>query len=104
MVHYLPQKDPLESLPGIFDFSQDLQAGETITGVVSVTVTTVDGTDPTPSAILGGAAAVDSTGTKVSVPLVGGLDKVDYKIVVLATGSLSPDKYVRAMILPVRSF
>jgi hypothetical protein len=74
-------KDPTESWPLTFNFAPDLAAGETLTGTPSITVTVLQGTDPSPQAILNGPAAFDQTLTMVIQPSIGGLNGVDYQLI-----------------------
>ena len=48
-----------------FDFSDDLDVGETLTGAIVVSVSMEVGTDATPAAILNGAADYDATSKMV---------------------------------------
>ncbi len=85
-----PLKWPSQSAVLTFDFAARL-AGATITSIVSVTVTVEEGVDPTPMAILNGAAAI--SGTAVLQPVQGGVYGVRYLIVVIVNTSnvdLSP--------------
>jgi len=82
------QKDPGEAFPLTFQFSPDLSTGETVATIVDVTVTVLIGTDPSPSAMLAGGNAIDSTQTMVSVPVTGGLNGVDYDFAAKVTTSL----------------
>lgn len=96
-------KDPGESRTLTFDLSLDLAAGETLVSVTGTTVTVVSGTDPSPTAILNGAASIDSSQTKALVPVKGGLDEVDYDVKVTVTTTNSTKVLVGAGILPVRN-
>lgn len=98
-----PTKDPGESLDLTFDFSTNLPAAVSLNGTISVAVTVLEGTDASPSAILNGSPAVDSTGTRVIVPVIGGLSGVLYEIKVTAASTISTIILVLAGALPVRS-
>ncbi len=95
-------KDPGEAFPLTFEFGPDLSSGETLSTIVGVTVTPVLGTDPTPDAMLAGGNAIDSTKTMVSVPILGGLNDVDYDFACKATTSLGKT-LICAGILSVRT-
>ncbi len=95
-------KDPAESLPLTFVFSPDLSTGETLTAILSVTVTVLVGTDPSPGSILAGGNALDPTNTQASIPVTGGLNEVDYDVSVKASTSLGKI-LVCAGILSVRT-
>lgn len=96
-------KDPGEAQPLLFDFSADLAAGETLAGTVVVSVTVVKGVDPSPNVILAGGNSLDATSTKFFVPVVGGLDGVDYDIVVKYQTTNPKKTLVLGGILPVRA-
>lgn len=80
----LPQKDPSEIIPASFDFTPDVASGATVT-VVSVTVSLIGGTDPTPGNVLQGAAT--ATGAAVVQWIKGGVDGASYKIKCTAASS-----------------
>lgn len=101
-VRFKYPKDPAESFPLTFNFAPDLSTGETVATIVGATATVLVGTDPSPSAILAGGNAIDSTQTQVSVPVTGGLDQVDYDIAVKVTTSLGKT-IICAGILSVRT-
>lgn len=75
-------KDPTESWPLTFVMAPDLASGETLTGTPSVSVTVLQGADPSPQSILNGAAAFDQSQTMVIQPVVGGLNGCDYQVIV----------------------
>ena len=79
-------KDPLEIFPVSIDFTNLLGVGETISSVV-FTVQVLSGIDPTPSAMLSGAASV--AGTVCSQTIKGGVNGVTYLISALATTNLA---------------
>ncbi len=79
-------KDPSERKLCKFDFTNDLQSGETITAT-AFTVTLAKGTDAAPSAILDGAPTV--SGSVVVQRVVGGANNADYDIRCEATTSLT---------------
>ena len=81
-----------------FDFSAVLGTGETIASA-TVTVTVQTGTDASPSAILSGAVALTTVG-HVLQRVIGGTDKVTYRLTVTATTSV-PNVYTLVADLPV---
>ncbi len=75
-------KDPAESWPLTFNFASNLGSGETLVGPPSVSVSTIEGIDGNPFAILNGPVGFDSTLTQVIQPVSGGLNGCEYEIVV----------------------
>lgn len=73
-------KDPAEKVILVFDFSPGLGAGETLTGTITVTVSTSIGTDDTPSAVLNGSAYFDAANKKIYQPVQNGTNYVNYTI------------------------
>lgn len=69
-----------------FDFISALSSGETISTAV-VTVSVYSGTDPTPSALVSGGAAI--SGVQVTQKLTGGLPGVLYIVLCTITTSLT---------------
>jgi hypothetical protein len=85
----LPTIQPTEIVqlpPNGFDFTSRLAAGETLTGVPTVTVTVYSGTDPNPSAVKSGAASI--SGNTVVQKFTGGLAGVIYSVVAACSTSL----------------
>lgn len=82
-----------------FDFSQVLAASETI-NTASCTVIVKDGTDPSPSSILVGSAAI--IGAKATQRISGGISEVTYRLIMTITTSLS-NTYTAVGDLPVYS-
>lgn len=81
-----PNKLTEEKLVLGFQFSGELESGETLTGTPTVTVDVVDGTDASPSALLNGTATI-SEGT-VLVPVKAGVVGVTYEVrVIVATSN-----------------
>jgi hypothetical protein len=95
----LNAKDPGETVTLSFIFSNELQAGETITGcTVICTVLAGSGVaDPAPSAVLSGVPTLGST---VLQSVTGGLDGVTYFLKATATTNQSR-VLVRKGALPV---
>lgn len=69
-----------EKVVATFDFSAALDAGETLTGTIAITVSTYRGTDVTPSAVLNGAASFDATSKMVIQPVKAGSSGCEYSI------------------------
>lgn len=67
-----------------FDFGRLLEAGETLTGA-TFAVAVVTGTDPTPAAILVGAATV--AGAIARQRIAGGVGGATYRVTATATTS-----------------
>ncbi len=97
------QKDPSEKVPLTFDFTNGLDAGETLTGTPTVTVACTVGTDATPQAILNGSATLIASATKVLQAVQGGLAGCDYLIKVVTATSNAQKVLALSAVLPVRS-
>lgn len=78
-------KRPAEKVWSTFRFGKGLAPGETVTSVV-VGVALVQGVDPTPAAVLDGAAVL-LQGARVMQRLQGGVDGASYRIRIDATTS-----------------
>lgn len=91
-----------EAYPLTFDFTPDLNAGETVIGITSVAISVVYGTDPSPSAILNGAAAIDVTGKKVIQGVKNAVVNTDYQLIVTVTTTNVLKNPVLVGVLPVR--
>ena len=74
---FKPHKQPGEQEYFAFDFELSLDDDETIESA-TWTVAVVQGTDPSPSAMLSGSPIVD--GSKVSQMIIGGLSDVQYRL------------------------
>lgn len=79
-----PSKRPEEKFPVQFQFGDQLQFGETISGQV-VTCVVFQGTDPDPEDVLFGAPTL--SGQVVSQVVQGGVGGVVYTLVCAASGS-----------------
>lgn len=91
-------KDPEETVVVAFDFTRDLDPGETISSPV-VTIAVSVGTDASASSVLSGSA---TAGTAVVTQTVtSGVADVDYRLQCKVTTSASR-VLVLAAILPVR--
>jgi hypothetical protein len=91
-----------EKWPLVFDFSQDLQGGELLSGVPVVTVTVRNGTDPSPQNILASGTMIDGTSTKVIVPVQAGVANTDYDVLVRCPTTNTYKTLELNGILPVR--
>lgn len=80
-----PQVGPHEPKVLTFNFADELPAGTTLNGIISVNVVSSAGTDPgLPDSLLSAPAAYDITRTEVVVPVHPGLQDVDYYFTVTA--------------------
>lgn len=88
-----------ETLPIVVNFSDTLQAGESINGA-SCSVTVFSGTDASPNSLLSGVATYDSLGN-VTQNITAGVVGVIYNVVfiVTATGSHNYVKLVRIAVV-----
>lgn len=80
-----PSKTAAEIIPYVFNFSDKLQFGETVTGS-AVTCTVFSGTDVNPTAMIG---TITNSGTSVSVNITGGIAGNLYILVCVVTASNS---------------
>ena len=94
--------DPAEQVVITFDFEAALGAGETLSGTIATSVTTVLGSDTTPTAILNGVATYDSTSMRVLLPVKGGLPDHDYAIKVVCATSNAQKVLALVAHLPIR--
>ena len=94
--------DPAEQVVITFDFAAALDAGETLSGDIATTVTTVLGNDAAPAAILNGVATYDGTSMRVLLPVKGGLPDRDYAIKVVCATSNAQKVLVLVAHLPIR--
>lgn len=80
-----PQVGPNEPKVLTFNFADELPAGTTLNGIISVNVVSSAGVDPgLPASLLSAPAAYDITRTEVVVPVHPGLKDVDYYFTVTA--------------------
>lgn len=89
MKNFSDTKLPGEKVVLTFDFTNALNAGETLNGSATVSVSVRTGNDTNPAAILNGAPSADQTGKLLLVPVQGGNDSTDYLITVIAQTSNS---------------
>lgn len=95
-----PAKDPAEKLVATFDYSEDLDAGETIASA-TLTCTLLSGTDADPAAMLYGTPTI--AGGTVLQPITGGVDGAAYTLRCQATLDPTGRVLVLAATLPVRT-
>lgn len=92
-----PNKYTVERVTAEFDFSKDLEPGDTVASV-QLLVTTVQGVDAAPSAVLFGAAQIK--GARVFQQLQAGLGGRSYRVECRAT-TANNNLLVLARVLPV---
>lgn len=93
-----PEKDPRERLVATFDFSDELDEGESIT-IAVVTCSLLSGVDASPSSVLDGSHAIDGQEVRQFFHL--GVDGASYCMDCVTTLN-SGRIIVRAATLPVR--
>jgi hypothetical protein len=94
--------DPQEAVVVTFDFSLALDSGETLSGTIATTVSTVLGADPTPSAVLNGVATFGVGSKTVLLPVKGGLADRDYAIKVVCGTTNAQKTLALVAHLPIR--
>lgn len=95
-------KDPLESVPLTFNMGPGLLPGEFLVSAPTVNVVTEEGADGNPFAILNGLPQFDPTMTRVVVPVLGGINGVEYELIVTCP-TTNPFKVLTlTAVLPVR--
>lgn len=82
----LPVKDPAELKLVRFEFSSEIEAGQTIASV-TVTNQVLEGTDPAVASMLVGVPQIDNTNLYVLQRVDLGVDGCDYLLRALATDS-----------------
>lgn len=93
--------DPAEAVVLTFDFSKGLDAGETLSGAITVSISMNNGVDATPALLQAGAATFNGDATAVLVPVVGRVEGAQYAIKV-ASGTTNPQKRLaKTGVLPV---
>lgn len=70
-----------------FRFTEELDSGETLTSIDSVTVSVLNGSDSSPSSILNGTPALNGAANKALVPVQGVVAGVDYLLKVTCSTS-----------------
>jgi hypothetical protein len=101
MSTYFPTKNPAEKVILTFDFSSDLSGAELLTGTPTVAITSVFSADPSPTAVLNGAASLDATSAQVYQGVKGGVDGTSYFIEVTSATSNASKILVRTATLMV---
>jgi hypothetical protein len=96
------EKGPPETIPLEFDFTNDLNDGEVMTGVTNVTIATVLGVDAGPSLTVV-SFGLDATAKKIIAYVSGGLNECDYRVVAIGPSSASPKLLDMVGVLPVRT-
>lgn len=81
------KKAPAERIVIPFDFEHELSTGETLSSIVSVTVSVYSGTDASVGSMQTPSAAIEEGGKRVLVPLRNGVDGAVYDVTVLADTS-----------------
>ncbi len=119
MAQKFSSKNPLATRTATMSAVSNLDAGETLTGILSTAVTLVSGFDPNPSAIVSGSpiintvtVSVDTAAGTVSIPagqavqmvLTGGNDGAQYLITVECSTSNSEKVLALTAILPVSNY
>lgn len=94
-------KDPLEKVTLAFNFTRDLTAGETLTGVPVMYLSTHKGVDANSSSVLDGAPQIAPGNAKVLQSVQGGALGVDYLLYAKCATTLGRD-LVCYGVLPVR--
>ena len=87
LIDRFPNKLADEKLILAFEYGEELDSGETLTGTPTVSVAVRSGTDATPEALLNGTPAI--VGSDVLLPVKGGIVGVDYQIEVVCPTSNS---------------
>lgn len=95
--------DPADRGVLTFDFSQRLDAGELLSGAITVTVGMQLGTDATPDAILNGAASFDEASMKVLVPVRDPQPGAQYAIKVIVDTTNPKKRLALTGVLPVET-
>ena len=96
-------KSPNETVPLTFDFSQDLPAGVTLTGIPNAVFATAQGSDPQPFFIQKDLVGFDETQTRVVLPVYRGIDGCEYRITITCA-TTQPDLILTLVgLLPVRA-
>lgn len=101
MTQVLETKDSAEKIVVTFDYANELDAGETLFGTPTITVSVVKGADASPSAILSGSPTISSDGTQVLQPVVNGVPGVHYRLKCVCETSNPAKTLARVGHLPV---
>lgn len=95
-----PAKDPDESLVSAFDFSAEIDPGETLSSVLC-SIAVLAGVDASAASVLFGSPTI--AGGVVLQPFHGGVDGVTYTLRCVATLAPTGRVLVLAANLPVRT-
>lgn len=83
------------------DFLASLSGNETLTGAITVVVTTNSGVDPSPMSILNGSAQI--VGSKILIPVRGGVKNCSY-LIKCTCGTTNSDKILEMIAtLPINA-
>ncbi|GEM_PF-5950026 len=85
------------------DFSDNLAAGESLTGISSSAVKLTAGLDATPAALITSAPVVSSNGYQVSFGVTGRSDQADYEVTIVCATSNSLKSLPMAVTIQVRA-
>lgn len=102
-MNYFDTKSPEEKCVLTLDFSKDLAANETLTGIPTIQFSVWAGMDASPGSIANGTAAIDVTGVLVLIPVQGGNDVTDYRVKGVCATSNPQKVLMLEGILPVRA-
>lgn len=94
--------DPDEKRVITFDFSDELDASETLSGAISATVSVSMGVDASPDAVIDGLPVFDPEAKMVLVPVKGKVAMCDYAIKIVCGTSAASKKLALVAVLPVR--
>lgn len=83
--------------------ASNLPTGVTLQGSPNITVTVLEGTDPSPNSILNGGSSIDSTLTIALQPVFGGVSGCLYEVKATCNTTQSTLVLVLAGALPVRN-
>jgi len=100
-IQFFSCKDPAETVPLTFDFTDALPDGVTLASIVSTTFAVCAGVDAGPALVVGAFSI--SGGSMVLVGVSGGLDGVNYEFKVTCQTSNSQLILTLSAILPVRA-
>lgn len=100
----LPAVGAIEAHIITFDFSDELNPGETLQGIVTLSVVASAGIDPNPAAIMAGVPAYNKAPfTQVQIPVSGGVSGCDYFFVATSRTTNGNKILSRYALLQVRS-
>lgn len=94
--------DPDEKRVITFDFSDELDSGETLAGAITSLVFVSMGSDPSPDAVIDGTPIFDPTSKMVLVPVKGKVPLCDYSIKIVCGTTTPSKKLALVAVLPIR--